>query len=67
MNAQHTRQQQRWAPWWLYVVALVVTNQLRTWFLVPADLATWLQAVIGIASMALVATLVTLAWRATRR
>jgi hypothetical protein len=32
----------------------------------PDDLATWLEVVIGVGSMALVATLVTVAYRATR-
>jgi hypothetical protein len=48
------------------VIAIVVTNQLRTRYLVPEDLATWLQVVIGVSSMALVAALVTVAYRAVR-
>jgi hypothetical protein len=57
----------RWAPWWLYVIALVVTNQLRVQWLQPGDLATWLQVVVGVSSMALVAAAVTAVWRAARR
>jgi hypothetical protein len=57
----------RWAPWWVYVIAIVVTNQLRTLSLQPDDLATWLEIVIGVSAMALVAAVVTAAWRAARR
>jgi hypothetical protein len=57
----------RWAPWWLYVIALVVTNQLRVQWLQPGDLATSLQVVVGVSSMALVAAAVTAVWRAARR
>jgi hypothetical protein len=66
MQAQERRRSARWAPWWLYGVALVVANQVRTRWLVPDDLATWLDVVIGLGSMALVAVLVTAAWRVTR-
>jgi hypothetical protein len=48
------------------VIAIVITNQLRTQLLMPDDLATWLEVVIGVGSIALVATLVTAAYRATR-
>jgi len=64
-----TREQQtpaRWAPWWVYVIAIVVANQLRTRLLMPDGLATWLQLVIGAGSIALVAALVTWVYRATR-
>jgi hypothetical protein len=37
----------RWAPWWLYVVAIVATNQVRVQWLQPEELATWLELVIG--------------------
>ncbi len=57
----------RWAPWWLYVAALVAANQVRTMWLQPGDLATWLEVVLGVSAMALVATLVTVVWRAARR
>jgi hypothetical protein len=57
----------RWAPWWLYVVALVVGNQLRVRWLQPEDLATWLEVVLGVTSMALVAAAITAVWRAVRR
>jgi hypothetical protein len=57
----------RWAPWWLYVIALVVTNQLRVQWLQPEDLATWLEVVLGVTSMALVAAAITAVWRAVRR
>ena len=57
----------RWAPRWLYVIALVVTNQLRVQWLQPGDLATWLEVVLGVSSMALVAAAVTAVWRAARR
>ncbi|HZA82181.1 MAG TPA: hypothetical protein VFC13_12040 [Actinomycetes bacterium] len=67
MQVQEHRQQARWAPWWLYVIALLVTNQARTQLLQPDDLPFWLEVVIGAGSMALVATLVTVAWRAVRR
>ena len=39
MQAQERRRSARWAPWWLYVIALVVANQVRTRWLVPDDLA----------------------------
>jgi hypothetical protein len=48
------------------VIAIVVANQLRTRYLVPADLATWLQIVIGVSSIALVVVLVTAVYRAVR-
>jgi hypothetical protein len=67
MAAQERQRPARWAPWWVYVIAIVVTNQLRTRYLVPDDLATWLQIVIGVGSIALVAALVTLVYRATSR
>jgi hypothetical protein len=57
----------RWAPWWVYVIAIVVTNQLRVQWLQPEDLATWLEVVIGVSAMALVAAAVTAVWRAVRR
>jgi uncharacterized membrane protein YhdT len=61
------RRQARWAPWWLYVIALVVTNQVRTLALQPDDLPFWLEVVLGAGSMALVAALVTVVYRAVRR
>lgn len=64
MQAQEQERQARWAPWWVYVIAIVVTNQLRVRLLMPDDLATWLEVVIGVGSMALVAALVTAAYRA---
>jgi hypothetical protein len=66
MEAQERQRPARWAPWWVYAIAIVVTNQLRTRLLMPADLATWLQIVIGVGSIALVAALVTAVYRATR-
>jgi hypothetical protein len=66
MEAQQRQRSARWAPWWVYVIAIVVGNQLRTRYLVPDDLATWLQVVIGVGSMVLVALLVTVVWRAIR-
>jgi uncharacterized membrane protein YhdT len=66
VQAQEQQRQARWAPWWVYVIAIVVTNQLRTQLLMPDDLPTWLELVIGVGSIALVATLVTAAYRATR-
>lgn len=66
MEARERRRPARWAPWWVYVIALVVTNQLRTRYLVPEDLATWLQLVVGVGSMALVAAPVTVVYRAIR-
>lgn len=56
----------RWAPWWVYVIALVATNQLRTQLLIPDGMATWLQIVIGVVSMLVVATLVTVIYRAVK-
>ena len=67
MQVQERRQPARWAPWWVYVITLLVTNQARTLLLQPDDLPFWLEVVIGAGSMALVATLVTVAWRAVRR
>jgi hypothetical protein len=57
----------RWAPWWAYVVAIVVTNQVRVQWLQPEELATWLEIVIGVGAMALVAAAVTAVWRLARR
>ena len=57
----------RWAPWWLYVIAIVVTNQVRMQWLQPDDLATWVEVVLGVGTMALVAAVVTAVWRAVRR
>jgi hypothetical protein len=56
----------RWAPWWVYVIAIVVTNRLRMMWQ-PHDLATGLEVVIGVTAMALVAAVVTAGWRAVRR
>jgi hypothetical protein len=67
MQVQEQRQRSRWAPWWVYVIALIVTNQARTLLLQPDDLPLWLELGIGAGAMALVATLVTVAWRAVRR
>jgi hypothetical protein len=66
MEAEQRDRPARWAPWWAYLIAIVVANQLRTRYLVPEELATWLQVVIGLGSMALVAALVTVAYRAIR-
>ena len=55
----------RWAPWWVYVIAIVATNQLR--MLWQPDLAAGLEVVIGVTAMALVAAVVTAAYRAVRR
>ena len=57
----------RWAPWWLYAVAIVVTNQLRTGWLPPEGMALWLEIAVGLASIALVVAVVTAVWRAVRR
>ena len=57
----------RWAPWWLYVVAIVVANQVRVQWLQPEELATWLELVIGVAAMALIAAVVTAGYRLVRR
>jgi hypothetical protein len=67
MEVREPRRPARWAPWWVYVIAIVVTNQLRTRLLMPDDLPTWLELVIGVGSIALVAALVTAVWRAARR
>jgi hypothetical protein len=61
------RSSSAWAPWWLYVVAIVVTNQVRVQWLQPEELATWLELVIGVAAMALIAAVVTAAYRLVRR
>jgi hypothetical protein len=66
MQAQERQTPARWAPWWLYVIAIVVTNQIRTRWLMPDDLATWLEILIGAGSIALVAVLVTAVYRAIR-
>jgi hypothetical protein len=57
----------RWAPWWLYAVAIVVTNQLRTGWLQPEGMALWLEIAVGLASIAVVVAVVTAVWRAVRR
>jgi hypothetical protein len=67
MQVQEPRRQARWAPWWIYVIALIATNQLRIQALQPDDLPFWLEVGIGVASMALVAAIVTALWRAVRR
>jgi hypothetical protein len=66
MQAQDRQTPARWAPWWAYVIAIVVTNQIRTRWLMPDDLATWLEVVIGAGSIALVAVVVTAVYRAIR-
>jgi hypothetical protein len=66
MQAQERQTPARWAPWWLYGIAIVVTNQIRSRWLMPDDLATWLQVVIGAGSIALVAVVVTAVYRAIR-
>jgi hypothetical protein len=65
-QTQERRQQRRWAPWWVYVIALIVTNQVRTLALQPDDLALWLEIALGVGSMALVATVITVIYRAVR-
>jgi hypothetical protein len=67
MQVQERRQQSRWAPWWVYVIALIVTNQVRTLLLQPDDLPFLAEVGIGVASMALVAAAVTVVYRAVRR
>jgi hypothetical protein len=66
MQAVEWRRRSRWAPWWVYVIAIVVTNLVRTRLLQPEGLATWLEIALGVGSMALVAALVTVVYRATR-
>ena len=67
MQAQEQRQRSaRWAPWWVYAIAIVASNQLRMLWQ-PDDLATGLEIVLGVASIALVAALVTVVHRAIRR
>jgi hypothetical protein len=66
MEAQERRRSARWAPWWVYLIAIVVTNQVRTRWLVPEEAATWLEVVIGLGSIALVVALVTVVYRVTR-
>jgi hypothetical protein len=66
MEVREPQRPARWAPWWLYVIAIVATNQLRTRLLMPAELATWLEIVIGAGSIALVVAVVTAVYRATR-
>ena len=61
------RRQSRWAPWWVYLIALIVTNQLRTLLLQPDDLPFVAEVGIGVTSMALVAAAITVVWRAVRR
>jgi hypothetical protein len=65
-RTQDRRQQRRWAPWWVYVIALVVTNQARTLALQPDDLPLGVEIALGVGSMALVATLITVVYRAVR-
>jgi hypothetical protein len=65
MAQARERRSARWAPWWLYVIAIVVTNQARTAWLQP-DMALWLEIAIGLASIALVVAVVTAVWRAVR-
>jgi hypothetical protein len=67
MEVREPQRPARWAPWWLYVIAIVTTNQLRTRLLMPDDLATWLEIAIGAGSIALVVAVVTAVHRATRR
>ena len=67
MQAQEQRRSARWAPWWVYAIAIIAGNQLRTRWLMPDELATWLQLVIGVASIALVAAVVTVVYRAIGR
>jgi hypothetical protein len=65
MQAREERPSRR-APWWVYVIAIVATNQLRMLWQ-PDDLATGLEIVIGVTAMALVAAVVTAAYGAVRR
>ena len=67
MQAQEQRQRSaRWAPWWVYAIAIVASNQLRMLWQ-PDDLATGLEIVLGVTAMALVAAVVTVVYRAIRR
>ena len=56
----------RWAPWWVYVIAIVATNQLRMLWQ-PDGPAAGLEVVIGVTAMALVAAVATAAYRAVGR
>jgi hypothetical protein len=46
-----------WAPWWVYLIAIVATDQLRSQLLIPDGTDTWLQILIRVASMLVVAFL----------
>ena len=66
MAQVRTQRPARWAPWWVYAIAIVVTNQLRMLWQ-PDDLATGLEVVIGVTAMALVVAVVTAVHRVARR
>ena len=67
MNNVNEETKRRWAPWWVYAIVIVAANLARTVYLVPDGMALWLQILIGVASILLVAALVTVIYRAARR
>jgi len=66
MQATNRQASARWAPWWAYLVAIVATNLVRISWLQPEEWPTWLEAIVGIGSIAFVVVLVTAVYRATR-
>lgn len=52
----------RWAPWWVYVVAIVVLNQLRQ-VIIGRDATDWLSVVTAILLAVMVFALVTMIYR----
>lgn len=57
----------RWAPWWLYVVLIVAGNWARQAVLPPDTVPTWGNATLALATAATLFVLITVLHRVLRR
>ncbi len=55
----------RWAPWYVYVVAIVGLNYVKQTFM--DDVPVWLNVVVTVALVSVIVLGVTWAWRAIRQ
>jgi hypothetical protein len=56
----------RWAPWWVYLVAIAIVNQIRQ-VTIGRDLADWANVVTAIPLAVVVFALVTMLYRMSLR
>ncbi|MGY4720612.1 hypothetical protein [Naumannella huperziae] len=57
----------RWAPWWIYLIVLLGTNYLRSYFLPGGSMPLAVTAAIAIGQAVVLFVIITAIWRATRR